>query len=1008
MVQRRGTPHPPYRMAQSQSPRVTIPSTPPLPEMARRPRPFSSIPRGNYGQLPSSSSLPMPGPRSRPSSAAVSRASVYSPQLPPHPERSRLSLRPSALRASSTSRDAQSEGNIDGQGQADDHLSVDNADALNEVILALDMKQNGNLGCAYYIASEEALFLMEDVSMATVEIVETVLLHAKPTTIMAPPRVPQEVHDKLQRGAHDEGGSVQNGVQGAYILRTLKSVDFRYDAGVDKLLGVQSQVADFQNMRYDLADAGRLYQDDVGDQHEYSQEVRMRLGTIINLESRLAIGCAGAVLGDLRRRRTTQYLPNDPDALVAFSVKSIAMFTLFDSMFVNADTMISLQIIQPEYHPNSQMRGPDKSSMGAKENLSIYGLFHFLACTPQGRHKLRRTFMRPSIDIDLIQTRQKTLAFFLRPGNAETVMQLGKDLRQVKNMRSTIAFLEKGVDSPGRKVSVRNGVWASLQRFALYALRIRDALAQMTAAETIPIIVRVLESVRSGPLVDIGESISRTIDFEQSSGEERTAVKRGIDANLDEMKRQYDGMEHLLTEVGEKMRGDIPEWAQHYICNCVFLPQLGFLTVVSLNQQTGKPNYEGEGLNDIWEQMFVTDGEVYCKNQRMKAMDEQCGDAYCMIIDREIEILYELSVLILDHQDAIREASDIIGELDSLLAMAVGSGKYGWVAPRIVHENVLQIEGGRHPLQELVVPSFISNDCELSGGNGEEQESDPFDQGPPAPSSGDLPSTMILTGPNHSGKSIYLKQTALIVYLAHLGCFVPADRALIGITDRILTRIATRESVTRQESAFAIDLRQAAFAMNFATRRSLVLIDEFGKGTNSQDGAGLLTALLCHFTGLGPERPKVLAATHFHEIFENGFLTESMELAFAHMDVRIDFDADASENQVTYLFKLAPGRSISSFGSRCAAMNGIDEAVVERAEAIIMLLARNEDLEAACSKLSDTETSKLEMAEGVARAFLEQEIEAAQSRGRMQRTGGRYRAMLEQILRAESSTSTST
>lgn len=210
MVQRRGTPHPPYRMAQSQSPRVTIPSTPPLPEMARRPRPFSSIPRGNYGQLPSSSSLPMPGPRSRPSSAAVSRASVYSPQLPPHPERSRLSLRPSALRASSTSRDAQSEGNIDGQGQADDHLSVDNADALNEVILALDMKQNGNLGCAYYIASEEALFLMEDVSMATVEIVETVLLHAKPTTIMAPPRVPQEVHDKLQRGAHDEGGSVQS------------------------------------------------------------------------------------------------------------------------------------------------------------------------------------------------------------------------------------------------------------------------------------------------------------------------------------------------------------------------------------------------------------------------------------------------------------------------------------------------------------------------------------------------------------------------------------------------------------------------------------------------------------------------------------------------------------------------------------------------------------------------------------------------------------------------------
>ncbi|KAK7952460.1 mismatch repair protein 5 [Apiospora aurea] len=1003
MQPRRATP---YQGAPSQPHPGSIASRPPLPVLVRGSRSSSSTPQEGGRRRTSSSSLFIPGSRSRPSPAAVSRASAYSPQLPPHPGRPRLSLRPSSLRASSSERSLSSEGGNDGQDQGDDRFGVDDADALNEVILALDTKKNGNLGCAYYVASEETLFLMEDVSMAGLEIVETLLLHAKPTTIMVPPRVFQEAHDKLQRGAHSEGGSIQDGVQGAYILRTLKSTDFHYDAGVDKLLGVQGQVAAFHNMHHGPMEDVRLDHEILDHQYGHSQESRMRLGTIINLESRLAIGCAGAVLGDLHRRRTTQYLPNDPDALVAFSVRSVAMFTLFDSMFVNADTMMSLQIIQPEYHPNGQMRGPDKSSSGAKENLSVYGLFHYLACTPQGRHKLRQAFMRPSIDIDLIRTRQRAIAFFLRPGNSETVMQLGKDLRKVKNMRATIAYLARGVDSPGRNVSVRNGVWASLQRFALYALRIRDALSQMMAAETIPVIMRVLERVRPGPLVDVGEAISRTIDFEQSSERERTAVKRGVDANLDELKRQYDGMEHLLTEVSEKMRGDIPEWAQHYVHNCVFLPQLGFLTVVSLNEQSGKPNYEGEGLNDAWEQMFVTDGEVYCKNRRMKEMDEHCGDTYCMIIDREIEILHELSVLVLSRQDAIRDASDVIGELDSLLAMAVGSGKYGWVAPRVVPENILRIEGGRHPLQELVVPSFISNDCGLAGGSGDEQDSSPSDETASASSSVDLPSTLILTGPNHSGKSIYLKQIALIVYLAHVGCFVPADRALVGITDRILTRIATRESVTRRESAFAIDLRQAAFAMNFATRRSLVLVDEFGKGTSSQDGAGLLTALLSHFAGLECERPKVLAATHFHEIFENGFLTESPELAFAHMDVRIDFDATAPEDQVTYLFKLIPGRSMSSFGTVCAAMNGIDETVVERAESIILLLARNEDLEAACSKLSDAETSRLEKAEGVARAFLEQEIEAVRSGGRMQRTGVKYRAMLEQILGAEASSST--
>ena len=152
--------------------------------------------------------------------------------------------------------------------------------------------------------------------------------------------------------------------------------------------------------------------------------------------------------------------------------------------------------------------------------------------------------------------------------------------------------------------------------------------------------------------------------------------------------------------------------------------------------------------------------------------------------------------------------------------------------------------GRSHLLQELTVPSYVANDTDLEGGPGHQsttqestgtnlssQERSPRSASPEeeVPS----PSMLLLTGPNYSGKSVYLKQVAIIVYMAHIGCFVPADAATIGLTDKILTRISTRETVSKVQSAFMIDLQQIALATNLATHRSLVIIDEFGKGTDS-------------------------------------------------------------------------------------------------------------------------------------------------------------------------------
>lgn len=203
------------------------------------------------------------------------------------------------------------------------------------------------------------------------------------------------------------------------------------------------------------------------------------------------IGCAGAVLNYLSRRKIIEHHPKDRAALAEFRVRAIEMFTLSGMMFINADTLASLQIIQSETHPNSHMQGPNKSTSGAKESLSVFGLFHHLASTPQGKHKLRQIFLRPSIDIAVINERLNTSIILLGLENELVLENIVKSLKKIKDMRSIVIHLQKGVTNvPKQSSSIHRGVWASIQSFIFHTLKIMEAITEVNGGQSLEIVRR--------------------------------------------------------------------------------------------------------------------------------------------------------------------------------------------------------------------------------------------------------------------------------------------------------------------------------------------------------------------------------------------------------------------------------------------------------------------------------------------------------------------------------------
>ncbi len=333
---------------------------------------------------------------------------------------------------------------------------------------------------------DESLVLEEDIPMGGLEAVDTLLLQVQPTSVIIPNRAPGELIELLERDAHkfdDNGGS--NAQRGAYILRHTVSAQFDYEAAKEALARVD--LGDSQ------PDPVRVVPAEEGSAQSFQSSLHnklVRLSETINLDSRLAVGCAGAVLNDLDKRRTTEDAsPDEEEDGVTFRVKSIEMNTCDSTLLLNADALISLQILRSEPHPNPQTRSSDK------EALSVTGLLLALASSAQGKRRLRQILLRPTANLSVLDERHKSIEVLLQADNCEIAKTMRKLLRKLKNTKTLLLHVRMGVDRIRGQLSVRVGDWKALLRFAMATAQLKQAIRGLRGASGIGTFSRVsLES----------------------------------------------------------------------------------------------------------------------------------------------------------------------------------------------------------------------------------------------------------------------------------------------------------------------------------------------------------------------------------------------------------------------------------------------------------------------------------------------------------------------------------
>jgi DNA mismatch repair protein MutS len=558
-----------------------------------------------------------------------------------------------------------------------------------------------------------------------------------------------------------------------------------------------------------------------------------------------------------------QYLRRTQPRVVE-QLDRVHSYTLDAYMALDPQTIAHLEIFQSR-------AGTSEGSLLAVLDRTI---------TPMGSRRLKQWLKYPLVDLSALRERQEAVQWFLDRDaiRREFRAQLG----QLADMERVIGRVKSGSVTPREVVALGRSLRALSAIRALFAEApppLRPHLAQVIPQDAIAQL--------------IAEAL---VEDPPPSLEQGGVIRAGFSRELDELRALLKNGKAYLAELEARER------ARTGIRSL----KVGYNKVFGYYIEVTKPNLHLVPPDYIRKQTLV--GAERFFTLELKEHESVVAHAEERIRELESSLFQQLCARIAERREDILRTARALGELDVLATWADVAAEYGYVRPQLVAEPRTLIRNGRHPVVERCLPAgqFVPNDTALST---EEAQ------------------ILILTGPNLSGKSTYLRQVALITLLAQVGSFVPAEEALIGVTDRICYRFGAEDYISQGRSSFFVEMTETAAILNRATSRSLILFDEIGRGTSTYDGLALARAVIEYLHHHPRVRARTLFATHFHELTE----LEQLLPRVKNFHILV-----AEENgELRFLHRVVPGRATRSYGVQVARLAGLPRPVIRRAEELL-------------------------------------------------------------------------